>query len=95
MIKWILCKVLRHSDKDYAVGEKGKNCVIMPGCTLGHAENIILGDYVYIGEGTRIYAQGKVMVKSGSVLADTVDIRTGSLWVPRHRQRCAAEVIIS
>ena len=56
----------------------GNNCVVMPDCVFGHADNIALGDNVYIGEGTRIYAQGNVTIKSGTVIADTVDIRTAN-----------------
>lgn len=50
----------------------------MAGCDFGHIDNIILGDNVYIGEGTKIYAQGKVTIKSGTIIADTVDIRTSN-----------------
>lgn len=60
------------------IKNKGSNCIIMPNCIFGNEDNIFLADNIYIGEATRIYAQGKVTIKSGAVLADTVDVRTAN-----------------
>lgn len=78
MVKRILRKFLNRPEKGYTVGSMGENCVIMPACDLGHPENITLGDNVYIGTGCKIYAQGGVTIKNGTILADTVDIRTAN-----------------
>lgn len=55
-----------------------ENVVIMPGCVFSHGENIFLSGNVYIGDKTEIYAQGKVIIKRGSIIADHVDIRTAN-----------------
>lgn len=78
MIKQLIYKLIVRRNETLCVKNQGEHCVIMPGCVLGNADNIILGDDVYIGEGTRIYAQGNVTIKNGSILADTVDIRTAN-----------------
>ena len=78
MIKQLIYKLIVRRKETFCIKNQGKNCVIMPGCVLGHADNIILGDDVYIGEGTRIYAHGNVTIKNGAILADTVDIRTAN-----------------
>lgn len=77
---WFVNKMKRffHSRKTIEFGSKGANVVYMDSCVFGHPENIILEDNVYIGENTKIYAQGKVVIKSGAILADTVDIRTAN-----------------
>lgn len=77
MIKRLICKLMSLGEVT-PIKNMGENCVIMPDCVFGHPDNILLGDNVYIGEGTKIYAQGKVTIKSGTILADTVDIRTAN-----------------
>ncbi len=81
MIKRLMRKITaisRGGDKSTPVKNMGNNCIIMPDCVFGNADNIFLENNVYVGEGTRIYAQGKVTVKSGVIIADTVDIRTAN-----------------
>lgn len=52
--------------------------VIEDGVTLGNEHNVIIEDFVFIGEGTHIYAQGKVTIKRGAIIADHCDIRTAN-----------------
>lgn len=77
MIKRLISKMIRRRG-EVLLPKHGQNCVIMTDCVFGHIDNIILGDNVYVGEGTKIYAQGNVTIKSGTIIADTVDIRTAN-----------------
>ena len=55
-----------------------ENVFIGEKCEFGHPENIVLGSNIWIGDHTNIYAQGKVIIKDGTILADHVDIRTAN-----------------
>lgn len=58
--------------------ETGKGVVIADDAVFGNAGNIVIDDYVFIGEKTQIYAQGKVHIKRGTIIADHCDIRTAN-----------------
>lgn len=59
-------------------GSKGENTTICDDCIFGNAQNIHIGNNVYIGERTAIYAQGGCTIKDGAIIADRVDIRTAN-----------------
>lgn len=56
----------------------GVGVVIEDDVSLGNLHNIIIEDYVFIGEGTKIYAQGNVIIRRGAIVADHCDIRTAN-----------------
>lgn len=78
MIRQLIQRMKKRNITTNPIKNKGNNCIIMSGCTFGNADNIILEDDVYIGEETKIYAQGKVIIKRGTIIADSVDIRTAN-----------------
>lgn len=74
--KKIIANFIR-TDKEAVFGG-GENVFIGEKCEFGHPENIVLGSNIWIGDHTNIYAQGKVIIKDGTILADHVDIRTAN-----------------
>lgn len=52
--------------------------MIEPNTIFCNAKNIFIDDYVFIGEGTKIFAQGRVTIHRGSIIADHCDIRTAN-----------------
>lgn len=62
--------------------------MIEDGVQFGNQHNIIIEDYVFIGEGTRVYAQGKVTIKRGTIIADHCDIRTANHYYDGDNLHC-------
>ncbi len=77
LIKRIINKIIEYKEP-MKYGSRGENVWIGSKCEFGNPEKIFLDDDVYIGEKTCIYAQGEVHIHKGSILADSVDIRTAN-----------------
>ena len=77
MLKKIINKIINY-EENVEFGNRGKNVWIGNKCEFGNPQNIYLDDDTYIGEKTCIFAQGKVEIHKGSILADRIDIRTAN-----------------
>lgn len=58
-------------------GKVGKNVQVMGG-TFGNAQNIEIGDDVYIGPDAYIFAQGGLTIESGTIIGPRVTIMTNN-----------------
>jgi acetyltransferase-like isoleucine patch superfamily enzyme len=85
-IRFIRTNTIYKLDKklyNYAIsrlkfGSKGENVIIQNDCDFIHSENIYLGNDILIGDRTRLYAQATITIKSGTIFADGINIRTAN-----------------
>lgn len=82
LIKKILILALKKINKlqktNFIFASQGENVVISSNVNFGNPENITLESNIFIGESCSIYAQGKVTIMAGTILADHVDIRSAN-----------------
>ena len=76
MLKRIGKKILKNDKIKF--GAEGENVAIGIDCEFGNPKNIFFENNIRIGDYSSIYAQGKVTIKSGTMIADRVDIRTAN-----------------
>lgn len=78
MIQNILSKIesfwTKYRLKKLTIGFIGKHVTIGPGFRIGHAEGLVIKDYVVIGEKSFINAHGGVVIGSGTITGPDIMI---------------------